>query len=332
MSYLDRLDTELAAFLRGLPEGGGFDFSNLPLMRDLMQRATAQFQANAVCETDIAIEDAEAPGRDGAPPVKVRVFTPASGDGLLSAVLSIHGGGYVMGDLSCDDLINRRIASEVGCVVIGVEYRLAPEHPYPAPLEDCYAALAWLFEHAVRLGVDPARIGLRGMSAGGGLAAALALLVRDRGEFSLCFQMLDYPMLDDRHITQSSRNDTDPRVWNAEANRFGWDSYLGELAGQTDVPSYAVPARAAVLTGLPPACLFVGSADLFVDEVAEYASRLNAAGVMTELHVYPGGFHGFELMLPHTALARRFTADNLSALRRGLRADSAREVRRRAST
>ncbi|CAG4895677.1 alpha/beta hydrolase [Paraburkholderia saeva] len=332
MNYLDRLDPELAACVRGLPEAVGFDFSNLPLMRELMQRVVAQFQASVACAADVAIEEAAAPGRDGTPPVKVRVFRPPSGEDLLPAVLSIHGGGYVMGDLSSDDVLNGRIASEVGCVVVGVEYRLAPEHPYPAPLEDCYAAMAWLFEHAPRLGVDPARIGLRGMSAGGGLAAALALLVRDRGEFSLCFQMLDYPMLDDRHVTQSSRNDTDPRVWNATANRFGWRSYLGELAGQTDMPPYAVPARAACLAGLPPACLFIGSADLFVDEVTEYACRLNAAGVMTELHVYPGGFHGFELMLPQTALARRFTADNLSALRRGLCAGTAPQLARHEST
>lgn len=331
-SCWQRRDTRVVAELAQIPETGGLDFSNLPLLRQLMLRAMAQFQASAACTADVTTEDAATFGRDGAPPVSVRVFRPRSGDELLPAVLSIHGGGFMMGDLSSDDVLNGRIASQVGCVVVGVEYRLAPEHPYPAPLEDCYAALAWLFEHAARLGVDPARIGLRGMSAGGGLAAALALLVRDRGEFSLCFQMLDYPMLDDRHITQSSRNDTEPRVWNATANRFGWRSYLGELAGRPDMPPYAVPARAASLAGLPPACLFIGSADLFVDEVTEYACRLNAAGVMTELHVYPGGFHGFELMLPQTALARRFTADNLSALRRGLRAGTARQLPRHEST
>ena len=186
---------------------------------------------------------------------------------------------------------------------MSVEYRLAPETPYPGPLEDCYAGLRWTFEHASDLGVTPDRIGIAGASAGGGLAAALGLLARDRGEVPVAFQLLECPMIDDRQTTSSSQLDGLP-IWSRESNTFGWRAYLGDLYGG-DVPAYAAAARAADLAGLPPALVIVGGADGFRDEDIDYALRLNQAGVPTELHVLPGAPHGVQ-MFTESVVARRW--------------------------
>jgi acetyl esterase/lipase len=191
------------------------------------------------------------------------------------------------------------------CVGVAVEYRVAPETPYPGPLDDCYAGLTWTFEHAGELGIDPARIGVYGASAGGGLCAAVALLARDRGEVSLAFQLLECPMLDDRQITPSSRHAGLP-MWSRESNEFGWRCYLDDLYGG-DVPAYAAPARAVDLAGLPPALVIVGGADGFRDENIDYALRLNQAGVPAELHVLPGGPHGIQFFAG-LAIATRWNA------------------------
>ncbi len=210
-----------------------------------------------------------------------------------------------------------RWADTLDAVIVSVEYRLAPEHPYPAPLDDCYAALTWTVQHAVDLGVDPARIAVAGASAGGGLAAALAQLARDRGEHALAFQLLIYPMIDDRMATPSSSLDT--VVWTTQANVLGWRAYLGHEPGAGEVPAYAAAARAADLTGLPPAWIGVGALDVFRDENIEYAQRLLGAGVPAELHVYPGAPHGFEGMCPGTAVAQQCQSDIDAALRRALK-------------
>jgi acetyl esterase/lipase len=230
----------------------------------------------------------------GDPPVPVRVHRPKALAGPLPCLYSIHGGGYVMGSYSMQDPVLDRLCSKLGIVGITVEYRLAPETSYPGPLEDCYAGLRWAYEHADELGIDRACIGIGGVSAGGGLAAALALLARDRGEVPVAFQLLDCPMLDDRQATRSSQMDTLP-VWSRESNEFGWRAYLGDLYGRDDVPYTAAPARATDLTGLPPAFVSVGSIDGFLDEDVEYALRLNHAGVDAELHVYPGACHGYQI-------------------------------------
>jgi acetyl esterase/lipase len=208
----------------------------------------------------------------------------------------------------------------VGCAVVSVEWRRPPEHPFPAPMDDCYAGLAWTHRHAAELGVDPARIAIGGASSGGGSAAGLALLARDRGELPVRFQLLIYPMLDDRNVTPASRALTDPRVWNRASNLIGWRAYLGDAAGTGRVSPYAAPARATDLTGLPPAYLAVGDLDLFIDEDLEYAQRLQQADVPTELHVYPGGIHAFDSYAPASALARRFAGDRDDALRRAFAA------------
>jgi acetyl esterase/lipase len=205
------------------------------------------------------------------------------------------------------------------CVGVSVEYRLAPETPYPGPLDDCYLGLKWVYAHSAELGIDPNHIGVAGASAGGGLAAALALLARDRGEIPLRFQLLDCPMLDDRQITPSSRLE-ELLIFNRESNTFGWQSYLGELYGSPDVPAYAAPARATDLSGLPAAYVCVGAVDGFRDEDIAYAMRLNQAGVPTELHVYPGAPHGV-MLFSNSAVAKRYAAGIEDWIGRQLRLD-----------
>jgi acetyl esterase/lipase len=230
----------------------------------------------------------------GDPDVPVRIHQAIGRDPApLPCVLSFHGGGLVMGTYDGDAALFDAWCPKLGIVGVAVEYRLAPEVPYPGALDDAYTALRWTHEHADELGIDRDRIGVRGISAGGGLAAALALLVRDRGESLLAFQLLDCPMLDDRQCTPSSQQD-DLAVWSREANAFGWRSYLGDRYGTDDVPHTAAAARAVDLSGLPPAFVSVGSVDGFRDEDVDYALRLNQAGVPCELHVYPGAPHGYQ--------------------------------------
>jgi acetyl esterase/lipase len=206
-----------------------------------------------------------------------------------------------------DDLLFDRWCTAFDLVGVSVEYRLAPETPYPGPLEDCYAGLQWVEAHAADLGIDASRIGIGGASAGGGLAAGLCLLTRDRGGAAPAFQLLVYPMIDDRQITPSSAW-LDP-IWPPSANAFGWGAYLGEARGGPDVPIYAAAARAQELRGLPPTLISVGALDGFSDEDIDYAVRLRHAGVPVELHVYPGAPHGFNGLVPGAAISRRANAD-----------------------
>jgi acetyl esterase/lipase len=252
----------------------------------------------------------------GDPPVPVRVHRAVAAEGRLPAVLTIHGGGYVIGSYDMDDALLDRWCPGLGVVGVSVEYRLAPETPYPGPLEDCYAALRWTHDNADELGVDRDRIGLYGLSAGGGLAAALALLALDRGEVPVAFQLLDCPMLDDRQQNPSIRAD-ELYVWSARSNEFGWRSYLGPLYGSEDVPAHAAAARAEDLAGLPPACVVVGSIDGFRDEDVAYAQRLNQAGVPCELHVVAGLPHAY-LLVPEAAAVRLATHSMDDWLRRQL--------------
>jgi acetyl esterase/lipase len=241
---------------------------------------------------------------EGDPAVVIRVHRPTDVEGPLPAVYSMHGGGYVLGSYASDDARLDGWARTFRCVGVSVEYRLAPETPYPGPLDDCYLGLKWVFEHHDELGIDPERIGVCGTSAGSGLAAGLALLARDRGEVPLRFQLLDAPMIDDRQLTPSSQRD-DLVIFDRHSNEFGWRSYLGDLYGKSDVPIYAAPARAADLLGLPPTYICVGNVDGFRDEAIDFATRLNQAGVPTELHVYAGAPHGVKRFVD-VPVARRY--------------------------
>jgi acetyl esterase/lipase len=251
----------------------------------------------------------------GDPDVSVRVHRAHGAEGPMPCVYSMHGGGYVLGSNAFDDLLFDELCPKLGFVGVSVEYRLAPETPYPGPLDDCYLGLRWTYEHASELGIDPSAIGVMGVSAGGGLAAALALLARDRGEMPIAFQFLDSPMLDDRQLTPSSQEDG-LAVWSRGSNTFGWKSYLGGLYGRDDVPYTAAPARATDLSGLPPAFVTVGAADGFRDEDVDYALRLNQAEVAAELHVYPGACHGFTVLAPEAPVTKRCRRNMEDWLRR----------------
>jgi acetyl esterase/lipase len=268
-----------------------------------------QFSALSVSERFI-------PGRDRAPDVRVLVYLPTSVQGPLPALLWIHGGGYIMGSADAEDLTVKSIVSAIGCAAVSVDYRLAPETPHPGPVEDCYAALKWLSTHADELGIDPNWIAVGGSSSGGGLTAALALLTRDRGEVPLVFQFLLAPMLDDRTCTLAKPHPyTGEFIWTRESNRFGWTSLLGQEPGGPDVSPYAAAARAEHLEGLPATFINVGALDLFLEENLEYARRLMRAGVPTELHVYPGAYHGFR-MEASAQVTQTAERDQLAALKR----------------
>jgi acetyl esterase/lipase len=260
--------------------------------------------------------DRTIPGHAGSPDVHIVIVDPAPEKKNKPVLLHTHGGGYVLANTALYPFI-QNIAQQCHCVVVSVDYRMAPDTHFPGSLEDNYAALRWVYANAAMLGVDRARIAVGGESAGGGHAAALAIRARDRGEVPVIFQVLLYPMLDDR--TGSSRA-VPPAIgrfiWNVQCNRFGWSALLGVPAGSVSVPAGSVPARVENLAGLPPAWIGVGSIDLFVEEDIEYARRLIQAGVSTELAVYPGGYHAFDLIVPAAAVSKRFTESWMSALRR----------------
>jgi acetyl esterase/lipase len=265
-----------------------------------------------------SVAERNVPGRGGAPDVRVFVINAKAGE-HRPAILHMHGGGYVLGTAASSVPDLQRLGQALDCVVATVEYRLAPETPFPGSLEDNYAALKWLHASADELGVDRSRIALTGESAGGGHAAMLAIAVRDRGELPVMYQSLVYPMLDDR--TGSSRK-TPAHIgtilWTAEYNRAGWTALLGKAPGGPDAPRGAVPSRLENLAGLPPAWIGVGALDLFVDEDVEYARRLINAGVSTELLVVPGAYHGFDAFAPTASISKQFVLARLNGLARAL--------------
>jgi len=267
---------------------------------------------------EIPVEMRKIPGPAGAPELGIVIINAQPGKSL-PGILHTHGGGYVLGDAASNAVPLQHLAQALDCVIVSVEYRLAPETTWQGSIEDNYTGLKWLHDHAAELGVDPDRIAVMGESAGGGHAALLALAARDRGEVPILLQVLIYPMLDDR--TGSSRavpESIGKLVWTAASNRFGWASFLGQAPGTDSVPSAAVPARREDLAGLPPAFIGVGGIDLFVDEDIEYARRLTDAGVPTELVVVPGAFHGFDGIGADTVLAKQFNEAKIAALRRAL--------------
>lgn len=248
-------------------------------------------------------------GSPGHPDVGVAAIGARRDGTLRPAVLHIHGGGFIVGRMQDNFPVSQRLAEELDCVVVEVDYRLCPETPFPGPLEDCHAALVWLHRNAASLGVDRSRIAVMGESAGGGLAAMLAIAARDRASVPLCYQVLIYPMLDDR--TGSTRR-VPPFIgtigWNEAGNVVGWTSMLGQPAGQAIVPKGSVPAREANLAGLPPTFIGVGAIDLFVDENVTYAQALIRQGVPTQLLVIPGAYHGFDFIAPTSRASRTFVA------------------------
>jgi|SRR5215217_321799 len=287
----------------------------LPLVR---QGFGGRLAMDAAADAALPVETTtrQVPGLKGEPEVTVLVHRPTDGAAPCGGILHIHGGGYVSGSAAAMVPVHRALAARLACVIVSVEYRLAPETRFPGAVEDCYAALAWMAGAAAELGLDLARLGVMGESAGGGLAAGLALLARDRGEYALAFQHLIYPMLDDRTCITADPNPwTGEFIWNRQHNLFGWTSLLGVAPGGPDVSPYAAAARAENLAGLPPTFIATGALDLFVDENLAYATRLLRAGVPTELHVYPGAYHGFHFD-PGAAVTGIAQRDSTQALAR----------------
>jgi acetyl esterase/lipase len=257
------------------------------------------------------------PGPDNE--LMVKIYEPANRlDTKFPALLWIHGGGYVLGHPDSDDALCERFVLEANCVVVSVDYRLAPENPYPAAIDDCYAALKWMADSAEVLNIDFERIAIAGASAGGGLTAALSLMARDKGGPAICFQMPLYPMIDDRNITPSSHEITASNsVWNRARNLAGWRMYLSDHASG-EISPYAAPSRAESFAGLPPTYTCVGQLDPFRDETIEYVARLAQAGVDVEFHLYPGCFHGFDLIAPQAEVTQRASKGYIDAVKRAL--------------
>lgn len=250
--------------------------------------------------------------------LRLRIYRPCGSSGPRPGLCFIHGGGMIMGDLDTDHPLATTLTDRVGCVTVSVDYRHAPENPHPVPVGDCYRGLAWMHAHADDLGIDPARLGICGVSSGGGLAAGLAIMAREIGAPRLAHQMLIYPMLDDRNNTPSSHEIVDLGVWDRDANLQAWQSLLGDRAGGADVPGSAAAARANDLAGLPPTYIEVGELDLFRDESLDYAARLLRAGVPTEVHTDPGAYHAFDIIAPDAAVSRRALDRRVAALNRAL--------------
>jgi acetyl esterase/lipase len=292
---VDEIHPDLRRVARFAPRQFVYPWS-LPLLRRLPMGTRS---------SDDGVDVVDLPSGAGA-----RLYRPTAAAAPTAALLWIHGGGYLLGSPEQDDALCRRYVQRLGIVVAAARYRLAPEHPYPIPLEDCYQVLTWL---AGLPGVDADRIALGGASAGGGLAAALGFLARDRGEVSPVLQVLSYPMLDDRTVGPEL-DKPGFRLWNARSNRFGWTSYLGGAD-----PAVAVPARRTDLAGLAPAWLGMGTLDLFCAEDLAYAARLNAAGVECEVHEVPGAFHGFDGLAPKAAVSQAYFDSTCASLRRALK-------------
>ncbi|GGM44388.1 alpha/beta hydrolase [Microbacterium saperdae] len=267
---------------------------------------------------DIDAEDRVIPGPAGAPDLEITVFRPRRRDShMLPAFVNIHGGGMIVGHRSWETSRVVDIVDEHQVVAVNVEYRLAPEDPFPAGVEDCYAAFAWVHEHAAELGVDPARIIVGGGSAGGGLTAAVALMARDRQGPRMAGQLLLCPMIDNTNTTVASRQYDGIGTWQRDMNLLAWSCVLGDdLAFSEDAPAYAAPTRAADVSGLPPAFIEVGEAEAFRDEDTEYALRIWATGGQAELHVWGGGAHGFDMYMPEAEITRAALAARSSWLRR----------------
>jgi len=314
-------DPELVPLLDLLPDSSELDISDPAASRAGFAELIAAMNAE-LDQSGVSMENLSISGPSGAPEVPLRIYRPEAQSGTVPALLHIHGGGFVIGDLDSETSICLALCRNLGIVVVSVDYRLAPETPYPGGLEDCYSALQWMHEHAADLKVDPTRTGLFGQSAGGGLSAATALLARDRGGPAICFQYLGIPELDDRLETPSMRQFVDTPMWHRPNAELSWEFYLGDeyQRGGEEVPAYAAPARAEDLSGLPAAYVSTMEFDPLRDEGVQYALKLMQAGVATELHSFPGTFHGSSLFA-HTQVSQREAAEMLTVLRRGLGID-----------
>jgi acetyl esterase/lipase len=316
-NYVDRLDPELAEPVKASLGRAGMDLSDPPAARVLSDNMSATMASQRKDIEGVVSLDRKIPGLPGEPELTIRFYEAEKRVGSTPALLWIHGGGYVVGDVELDDLLCRQLALAGECAVTQVNYRLAPEYPYPVPLEDCYTTIKWMVNQADELNIDRSRICVGGASAGGGLSAGLALLARDRGEIQLAWQLLLYPMIDDRNTELPGENLPETLIWTRNNNHYGWRAYLGHEPGSKDVEPYAAAARADNLEGLAPAFIGTGDLDLFAEESLEYAKKLVAAGVPTEVHMYPGAPHAFDgIIAPQAEISQKFRNDILWAFKR----------------
>jgi acetyl esterase len=288
------------------------DFAHPPTVRAQMDRFIRLSVAaglRSMQDPGVEVQD-----RVGAPGVPIRVYTPREHRSPPPAIIYFHGGAFVLGDLDLEHPRCLEMARQTGAVVVSAGYRLAPEHPFPAPLEDCWATFNWVTQ-AGELEVDVARVAVAGASAGGALAAAVSLVARDRGGRMPRFQLLLYPVIDDRMTTQSMSVFVDIPGWNRKNSEHMWAHYLGRE--RKNVSPYAAPSRAHDLRCLPPAYIMTADQDALRDEGIQYAQRLMEAGVPTELHHYPGTFHGFDTLASND-LTSRARAEHYAALRKAL--------------
>jgi acetyl esterase len=305
------LDPELASFVSMLP---ALDFADVATARAMLaQGAGGRETADQSPSEPFVVSDRRIPGPPGAPEVPVRIYRPW-GDGTRPALVYFHGGAFVLGQVELFDAMCGAYAANADIIVVSVDYRLAPEHPFPAGVEDCYAAVEWITAHAADLAVDPAAVAVGGLSAGGALAAAVTLMARDRNGPTIAFQLLVNAVLDDRLETVSVQAFTDTPLWNSHDVSVMWDLYLGPE--RRHVSPYAAPARATDLSGLPPAYVLTSQFDPLRDEGIAYALRMLQAGVPVELHNVVGAFHGFDVF--PTAISRAAAAEQHAALRRAL--------------
>jgi acetyl esterase/lipase len=319
MDMIDRVDPEMVEPLQAALDamGDGLDLRDVAGTRSMIDGMVAAIKQEVPPIEGVATEDRRIPGPSGEPDVGVRIYRPVDAEGRLPGLIWMHPGGFAIGSIELDDLMAAQLAKDVSCVLVSVEYRLAPENPFPAAINDCYSVLGFCAEHAGELGIVGERIAVGGSSAGGGLAAGLALMARDKKELDIAYQMLIYPAINDKNTAPADEHRPDTLFWNRANNRLAWQHYLGGRDG-SEVSPYAAPYRSTNLSGLPPAFVAVGELDLFIDDSTEYARRLIAAGVPTELHVYAGAFHAFDAFAPATRTSQRFVADRNAALRRAL--------------
>lgn len=267
---------------------------------------------------DVIIRNIKINSKDESAKLRLRIYQPINPANATPVLIWMHGGGYIIGKPEIEDPVCIQFVRELGISVVSVDYRLAPKHPFPAGLEDCYFALMWAKENATSFGFDINRMAVGGTSAGGGLAAALAQLAYDRQEISPLFQLLVYPMLDDRTAFRTDIDDSLSLPWSQKSNRFGWQSYLGKSFGKEEIPHHAVPARRSDLSGLPNAWIGVGTLDVFFEEDTAYAQRLREAGVACELEIVQGAFHGFDVFDPNIPIVQEFRRSQIAALRKYL--------------
>ena len=318
MNIQNRIDPAsslpLEELLNTLP--GGFNaIEDIKERRNVINSLIRMMTAELPPIDNIVIEDRNIAAPDALLELVVRIYKPTGVSGGLPGIFFIHGGGMIMGSIETENHKAAMLCETIQSIVVSVEYRLAPENPHPAQVQDCYEALVWMSKNASELGLDTDRLAIVGGSAGGGLAIATALMARDQEFPKLSFQMANYPMIDDRNETPSSKEITDVGIWDRKANIEAWDWYLGGK----NADEYAAPARAIDLSGLPPTFIDVGELDLFRDEDIEFAKRLLQAGVTTELHVYPGAYHASESFAPEAELSKQIWTKRIEALKRALK-------------